>query len=67
MTQLTARERQVSGYLCKGWNNKEVAMAMGISRRTVEDHRQHILKKYRCRNVVELVRAVYDIPEEEAV
>lgn len=65
MTQLTARERQVCGYLCKGWENKEVARKLGIGFRTVEEHRQNILKKYKVRNVVELVRAVYDIPEEE--
>jgi len=66
MTHLTARERQVSGYLCKGWNNKEIGLKLGISRRTVEDHRHHIFEKYRVRNVVELVLTIYDIPDEPA-
>lgn len=65
MTQLTARERQVCGYLCKGFENKEIARKLGISHRTVEDHRWHILKKYKARNMVELMIAVYDIPDQE--
>lgn len=65
MITLTARERQICGYLCKGWENKEIADALGISRRTVEDHRSNILQKRRCRNLVELVRQVFDIHEEE--
>ena len=63
MTHLTARERQICGYLCKGWENKEIAVKLGISPRTVEDHRMHILKKSKVRNIVELVRAVYHIEE----
>ena len=66
MTHLTARERQICGYLCKGWENKEVALKLGISPRTVEDHRLHILKKHRVRNIVELVREVYGITDEAA-
>jgi DNA-binding NarL/FixJ family response regulator len=63
MTTLTPRERQISEYLCKGWENKEIAVKLGISPRTVEDHRMHILKKSKVRNIVELVRAVYGIEE----
>jgi DNA-binding NarL/FixJ family response regulator len=65
MTQLTARERQICGYLCKGWENKEVARKLGISPRTVEDHRLNILKKYHARNLIEVMIAVYDIPDQE--
>jgi two-component system, LuxR family, sensor histidine kinase TtrS len=65
MTQLTARERQVRDCLCKGWKTKEVARKLGIGPRTVEFHRQNILKKYRARNLVELMIAVFDIPDQE--
>ncbi len=65
MTDLTPRERQICGYLCKGWNSKEIATKLGISHRTAEDHRAHILKKCRVRNVVELVRQFYKIEERE--
>ncbi len=67
MINLTPRERQIIRYLCKGWENKEIATKLGISHRTVEDHRTNILYKHRVRNVVELVRMVYDIPEDEEV
>jgi len=63
MTRLTARERQICEYLCKGWENKEIGLKLGISHRTVEDHRLHILKKFKVRNIVELVREVYGISE----
>jgi len=66
MTHLTPREIEVCAYLCKGWNNKEVAQKLRVSPRTVEDHRTHILKKYRCRNLVELMIAVYEIPDKDA-
>jgi len=64
MTPLTARERQICAYLCKGWTNKEVGRKLGISGRTVEDHRCNILKKYHARNLIEVMIAVYDIPDE---
>jgi DNA-binding NarL/FixJ family response regulator len=67
MTKLTARERQIRGYLCKGWTNKEIGRQLGISPRTVEDHRTHILRKYGARNLVEVVRDFYGIKDEEAV
>lgn len=64
MTKLTIRQREILRYLVKGWENKEVARKLGISHRTVEDHRTNILKAYRARNMVELMIAVYDIPDE---
>lgn len=60
---LTAREQQVSEYLCLGWSNKEIAQALAVSPRTIEDHRQNIYDKLKVRNVVELVRLVYRIGE----
>jgi len=61
---LTARERQIRGYLLMGWGNKEVATKLGISHRTVEDHRANLLKKYRARNLIEVMREVYGIADE---
>lgn len=64
MQRLTAREKQVCQKLCLGWHNKEIAVHMGISPRTVEDHRIHIYEKFKVRNAVELVRTVYGITDE---
>jgi FixJ family two-component response regulator len=60
---LTGRERQVFERLLLGETNKEMAIVLGISRRTVEDHRCQVMKKFKVRNAVELVRAVYKIQE----
>lgn len=63
MTALSAREQQICDKVVLGWTGREIAMSLGISHRTVEDHRTHILHKYGVRNVVELVRSVYGIVE----
>lgn len=63
MNEITARERQIIGYLCKGWENKEIAKELRISPRTVEDHRTNIFRKTGVRNLVELVRQVYGLTE----
>jgi FixJ family two-component response regulator len=60
---LTEREKQVFERMLLGETNKEMALVLGISRRTVEDHRCQVMKKYRVRNAVELVRRVYGIKE----
>jgi two-component system response regulator DctR len=55
-TALTDRQREISKLLAFGRNNKEIANELGISRRTVEDHRSAIYDKLGVRNVVELTR-----------
>lgn len=60
---LTPREKEVCALLCVGKTNKEVAHELGISHRTVEDHRINILKKYRARNMIEVVLFVHNIVE----
>ena len=42
---LTAREREVIGYLAKGCSNKEIASALFISDKTVKCHINNIFKK----------------------
>lgn len=58
---LTPRERQVRDALLRGHTNKEVARQLGIGARTVEDYRYDIIQKYGVRNLVELMRTVFDI------
>jgi DNA-binding CsgD family transcriptional regulator len=50
------REREVLELAATGLHAKEIAAALGISPRTVEIHKQHILEKLGVRNVAELVR-----------
>jgi RNA polymerase sigma factor (sigma-70 family) len=52
---LTARERNVLDLLVKGQSSKAIAKALGISPRTVDVHRAHILDKAGVRSVPELI------------
>ena len=52
---LTPREIEIVQLLAEGKSNKQVAGELGVSVRTVEAHRQHIMRKLRVRSVVEIV------------
>lgn len=54
--QLTARERQVLVGVAQGRTNREIAMELGISHRTVETHRESLMRKLRIRTVAGLTR-----------
>lgn len=53
---LTDREREVLELVAAGEPNKAIARTLGISFRTVELHRSHILEKMQARTVAQLVR-----------
>jgi DNA-binding NarL/FixJ family response regulator len=53
---LTSREREVLQLLAEGQANKQVATALGISTKTAETHRAHILAKLNVHSMSELVR-----------
>lgn len=53
---LTHRERQILQFVVEGLTNKEIAVDLGLSYRTVEVHRRHIMEKTGARNTAELVR-----------
>jgi DNA-binding NarL/FixJ family response regulator len=57
-TELTQRERQVATLIADGASNKEAGRRLGISPRTVELHRAHIMEKLGARNAADLVRIV---------
>lgn len=54
--ELTTREREVVQLLAEGKGNKEVAVAMRVSVKTVEAHRSNINRKLSIRSTSELVR-----------
>jgi FixJ family two-component response regulator len=53
---LTAREKEVIGYVSAGFLNKQIAAEMGISEVTVKVHRRNIMQKMNARSLAELVR-----------
>lgn len=56
---LSDREREVLHGLAKGHPNKTVAYDLGISPRTVEVHRAHIMTKLRARSLAEALRVAF--------
>ncbi|MES2016018.1 MAG: response regulator [Pseudomonadota bacterium] len=54
LATLSAREREVLELILAGMMNKVVADKLGISMRTVEVHRAHILDKMQVKTAVEL-------------
>lgn len=52
---LTSRETEVLKGLAQGQSNKEVAARLGVSPRTVDAHRAHIMEKLRVRSLSDLV------------
>lgn len=55
-TVLTGREREVVRRLACGGTNREVALGLGISVKTVETHRANVMRKLEIRSIVDLVR-----------
>lgn len=54
--ELTARQRDVLRLLADGKSNREVGRQLGISERTVEAHRAHIMARLGLASFSELVR-----------
>ena len=63
LATLTEREREVMDLVVKGLSSKVIAKTLGISYRTVELHRSHILEKLGVRSVAELIRIALERAE----
>jgi two-component system response regulator FixJ len=53
---LTPRERDVLEHLVAGHSNKVIAYELGISPRTVEIHRAHLMEKMQARSLSNLIQ-----------
>ncbi len=56
---LSYRERQITAFIVKGYQNKEISDCLEISTRTVDKHIENIYKKFNVQNRVELVRIMF--------
>jgi FixJ family two-component response regulator len=63
MASLTPRESEVLRLVTSGKANKVVGAELGVSQRTVEIHRAHVMEKMQARSLAELVRMVLDAGE----
>ena len=56
--KLSNRERDVMKLVVEGYSNRDIAVALDLSPRTVDVHRARVMKKVGAESVVELVRMV---------
>jgi DNA-binding NarL/FixJ family response regulator len=61
-SRLTERERQVLRMIVDGKSNKEIAVELGISPKTVSVHRTNVMAKLDVQTTVELIRFVSGNP-----
>jgi FixJ family two-component response regulator len=55
LAQLSRREREVMDLMVRGHPNKLIASALGISARTVENHRAKVMEKMECESLPALI------------
>jgi FixJ family two-component response regulator len=60
IAELTPREREVLALVTEGKANKVIAGDLGVSQRTVEIHRAHVMEKMGANSLAHLVRMVID-------
>lgn len=60
IARLTARERDVMWLAADGRQNREIALALGLSSRTVEIYKAHMMEKLQVKGLPELLRLLRD-------
>jgi two-component system response regulator TtrR len=64
MANLTARELDVMRLIVEGMPAKKIADQLGISNKTVDVHRSHIMHKLEIKSVAELVKMVVSVENQ---
>ncbi|KYP15197.1 MAG: hypothetical protein A1D16_03000 [Flavihumibacter sp. CACIAM 22H1] len=59
INQLTKREIEIAELICKGLTSKEISGQIDIQQKTVEVHRNNIIRKLRVKNTADLVNFMY--------
>jgi two-component system, NarL family, nitrate/nitrite response regulator NarL len=54
--QLSSREKEVLSLIVKEYTSEEIAEKLFLSKKTVDNHRQHLLEKTGCKSTVGLVK-----------
>jgi two-component system response regulator FixJ len=58
VAELSPRQREVMYLVAEGLSNKQIALQLGISPRTVENYRAWAMERMGARNLADLVRKV---------
>jgi two-component system nitrate/nitrite response regulator NarL len=56
MELLSTREKEILSLIVKEYTSEEIAAKLFLSKKTVDNHRQHILEKTGCKSTVGLVK-----------
>ncbi len=64
LERLTPREKEILRHAVLGETAGDSALSLGISRRTVELHRQQVLTKLGVKNLVQAVRMIALVERE---
>ena len=59
MPTLTRRQREVFVFILLGLTTKDMAKRLSIGVRTIDDHRQEVLKRFGVNSTEKLLRIVY--------
>jgi DNA-binding NarL/FixJ family response regulator len=59
--QLTPRQREILQLVALGLTSKEIAQKLGVSYRTVEVHRTHLMRRLNVHDVASLVRLAISV------
>jgi two-component system response regulator FixJ len=58
ISELPSRQREVMGLVAEGLSNKQIALRLGISPRTVENYRAWVMERLGASSLADLVRKV---------
>jgi len=64
VAELSPRQKEVMTLVAQGLSNKQIALQLGISPRTVENYRAWVMERMDAANLAELVRKVLLIERE---
>ena len=63
---LSSREHEVANGVARELSNKEIAGELGVSIKTVEMHRSHVMKKLAAKNAAHLIRLLRICENDQA-
>jgi FixJ family two-component response regulator len=61
IANLTEREREVLDLVTNNHSNKEIAEKLGVSIKTVEFHRSHMMEKMHAQSLIDLVNMLREV------